>query len=211
MQPAPNRHAPISLWRIAETFLQTFFALFGAPEVIAARHTLAPKQRALILAWVRAGEALMRRMLLIEARAFAKPNTRPLLRQSRPRVRKLMGFSEEHPEKWRVSFRCFNTDRRLPAGRKSGRQDAGSPSMQFGSAWPIAERAEAMLRVFNDPAPYARRLATRLHATPHRRREVLALPAPRRPISGAPPDARDMIGRDFLLLLDQAIAAPNSS
>jgi hypothetical protein len=32
----------------------------------------------------------------------------------------------------------------------------------------LALRAEAMLRAFNNPEPYARRLAARLHATPHR-------------------------------------------
>lgn len=39
---------------------------------------------------------------------------------------------------------------------------------KFYSTWPLAARAEALLRAFNDPEPYARRLAARLHATPHR-------------------------------------------
>ena len=43
----------------------------------------------------------------------------------------------------------------------------------FRSAWPLAERYEALLRVFNDPTKYAQRLARRLHATPHRVGEVL--------------------------------------
>jgi hypothetical protein len=39
----------------------------------------------------------------------------------------------------------------------------------FHSAWPLAERFEALLRVHNDPAPYAKRLARRLlDATPER-------------------------------------------
>ncbi len=33
-------------------------------------------------------------------------------------------------------------------------------------AWPLAHRSEALLRVFNDPIPYARRLARRLAARP---------------------------------------------
>jgi hypothetical protein len=37
-------------------------------------------------------------------------------------------------------------------------------------------RYEALLRVFNDPTAYARRLARRLHATPHRLREMLRAP-----------------------------------
>lgn len=45
--------------------------------------------------------------------------------------------------------------------------------LRFRSAWPLAERYEALMRAFNDPAPYARRLAGRLHATPHRLAEAL--------------------------------------
>ncbi|PZO47134.1 MAG: hypothetical protein DCF16_18150 [Alphaproteobacteria bacterium] len=41
----------------------------------------------------------------------------------------------------------------------------------------LAERYEALIRVFNDPAPYARRLAHRLHARPHLISAVLAAPA----------------------------------
>jgi hypothetical protein len=33
-----------------------------------------------------------------------------------------------------------------------------------------------MLRVYNNPAPYARRLARRLYATPHRARAMTRLP-----------------------------------
>ena len=33
---------------------------------------------------------------------------------------------------------------------------------RFRSAWPLAERQEALLRVCNNPAPYAKRLAARL-------------------------------------------------
>ena len=50
------------------------------------------------------------------------------------------------------------------------------PRPKFRSAWPLAERYEALLRVFNDPQAYARRLARRLHAAPHRVRELLHAP-----------------------------------
>jgi hypothetical protein len=55
----------------------------------------------------------------------------------------------------------------------------------FRSAWPLAERYEALIRVFNDPAPYARRLARHLHATPHRLAGALK----------APPEARHRVER----------------
>jgi len=53
--------------------------------------------------------------------------------------------------------------------------DAAPPS--FHPTWPLAERYEALIRVFNDPLPYARRLAARLHARPHTIAAVLAAPS----------------------------------
>jgi hypothetical protein len=199
-EPAAARTAPLALWRVAEGFLQILHALFGAPERIAAQHTLTAKAHAHMALWLRCAEAMLRRLLLIEASAYDKPNTRPLLTPPRQRMRKLMSFTAEEPEKWRVSFRCLSLDRRLPAGKPSCRQDAGGPSkrisredrcsanwkpVKFRSAWPLAERFEALIRVFNDPAPYARRLARRLHANPHRLAEMLR----------APPEAEHRIDR----------------
>jgi hypothetical protein len=59
------------------------------------------------------------------------------------------------------------------------------PELRFRSAWPLAERYEALLRVFNDPSACARRVAARLHATPHRLAETLR----------APPDAAGRVDR----------------
>jgi len=47
--------------------MRILFALFGAPEDVAARHTLTGKPYRLMLSWLRCGEAMMRRLLLIEA------------------------------------------------------------------------------------------------------------------------------------------------
>lgn len=225
MSPAdPIRIAPLALWRVAEAFLRALNALFGPPERVAFLHTLTAKNHKLMSGWLRAGEALMRRLLAIEAAAYPKPNTRPLLTRARQREKKLMAFSEDAPHLWRVSFRCFDRpcrpkparavampaveargepvfvfreDRtpraeRLAPPRRSAhrarhqpqprvrRQDRlwvqYEPSLRFRSAWPLAERFEALQRVFNDPAPYARRLARRLHATPHRLVETLRAP-----------------------------------
>lgn len=206
----PVRHAPLALWRAAQAFLGVLHMLFGAPETVAAKHTLTGKAHAHMASWLRSAEAMLRRLILIEASAYPKPNTRPLLHTRRPRTRKLMTFSAEAPEAWRVRFRVFN----LPPHRggsveRSETKGEVAPSDAFGvssparggdkkrkrlsreerwcaeylgqpvtfrSAWPLAERYEALIRVFNDPAPYARRLSKRLHATPHRLREVLRAP-----------------------------------
>jgi len=117
----------------------------------------------------------MRQLLLVEAAALPKLDARVVLRAKRVRKRRTMEFSADAPETWRVGFRCFiSEDRRLPAGKMvkaKCRLEAGGPG--FNSAWPLAERAEALLRVFNDPLPYARRLARRLHAKPQRARALM--------------------------------------
>jgi hypothetical protein len=196
---APVRTAPLALWRVAEAFLGVLNALFGAPEQVAARHTLTAKAHAHLASWLRAGEAMLRRLLLTEAAAFPKPNTRPLLRPPRQRVRKLREFSADAPDAWRVSFRIFHLPpRRGGSAEPRGGEAKGEVAREenrFRAAWPLAERYEALIRVFNDPAAYARRLARRLHATPHRLGEILR----------APPEATHRIDR-FEALGDQARA-----
>jgi hypothetical protein len=172
MSQTDHRHAPIELWRTAQTFLGLLFNLFGNPEDVAERHTLTKKPYKLLLDWLRAGEALLRRLLLIEASAHPKPNTRPLLRAQRKRTRTLRYFTPEEPEKWRVSFRTFASPVAGPAKRPRSRSEK-----RFFSAWPLAERYEALIRVFINPAPFAARLARRLFATPHRQRELTSHPA----------------------------------
>jgi hypothetical protein len=76
---------------------------------------------------------------------------------------------------------------------------------RFTSAWPLAERYEALIRVFNDPAPYAKRLAARLHALPHRAAELLRLPKRKRPRrSGEVADIADLIGPESFAAATQA-------
>lgn len=195
------RQSRRALWLIVQDFLNLLFALFGAPEEIAARHTLARAHWALLAKWLRAGEALMRQLLLIEAAQLPKPNARPILWPKHARKRRPVCFGADAPETWRVSFRALLPDRRRLAGG-----DAGSPGkarrprlsrearwscadfrpQSFHSAWPLAERAEALLRVFNDPLPYAKRLARRLFATPHRAGSLLQ----------HPPDAPALVGAE---------------
>lgn len=61
------RHAPIEHWRIAQWLLNVIYNLFGEPKAIAAQHTLTAKAHKLMASWLRTAEALMRRLLLMEA------------------------------------------------------------------------------------------------------------------------------------------------
>ena len=206
--PAPITNAPPILWAAARVLITSIFALFGDPSAIAAQHTHHKSERSLLPKWLRAGEAFMRHLLLIEAACYARPNRRPLLRLDKPlprkRKRRLMTFEADKPEAWRVSFRCL--ERRLPAGpslqkanspqaKAQCRLEAGAPK-RFYSAWPLAERAEALLRAFNNPEPYAKRLARRLYATPSR---AAAL-------TQHPPNFPEMV-EDFARLQSEAYAA----
>jgi hypothetical protein len=219
--PPDHRNAPIDLWRRMREFLCECFGLFGEPQELADRHTLLFKDYKLILPWLRAAEALMRRFLLIEAAllpfqsspARGGRGSRQLVRRSS----KSEGGSREtkgevqdqaqsganaldltNPDSWRVSFRAIASS---PAcggsGSRQGRETKGdvdahaqsraSPSDRFAttspasgggkdphaalvrklspkfrSAIPLALRFEAVLRVYNNPLPFARRLAARL-------------------------------------------------
>ena len=91
-----------------------------------------------------------------------------------------------------------------PAG--GGR--ASSRAKGFCSAWPIAQRYEALIRVFNNPLPYARRLARVLKALPRRVAEILNLPRRRRERqSGDVADLLDLIGRESLGAINDAFDA----
>jgi hypothetical protein len=173
--------------------MHTLYALFGAPEDVAAEHTLTRAAHTLMASWLRCAEAMLRRLLLIEASVHSGAFNKPTHREKRQRARQLVSFDADKPEAWRVSFRCFASPTLRQSRTKSG-GDAGADAAdpvsvslslskakrpeprRFFSAWPLAERYEALIRVFNNPERYARRLARALHALPHRLRELFRAP-----------------------------------
>ncbi|MGQ0534279.1 MAG: hypothetical protein ACT4OF_16545 [Caulobacteraceae bacterium] len=113
-KPESKRAAPLALWRALRAFLATMFSLFGEPQEIAALGLMRRKQHALMLAWLRAGEAFLRRLLFIEALALigpAAPSAASKPAPRKPRQRKLMCFHPDQPEDWRVSFRVIEPRR----------------------------------------------------------------------------------------------------
>ncbi|MGH6950859.1 MAG: hypothetical protein ACREH4_08305 [Vitreimonas sp.] len=209
--PAPPLAAPIGLWRALRAFLTTLISLFGAPEEIAALGALRREEHALMLPWLRAGEAFLRRLLFIEALALcgASPRANTSSGPRTPQTRQLLGFHGDKPEEWRVSFRVLasargahgrarrsrrerielapafqsawmHTPSRAAPARSSAprlgtprREAAALPRMRLPSAWPLAERLEAMLRAFNDPQPHAHRLARALQRNGERAARLL--------------------------------------
>ncbi|MGE0743155.1 MAG: hypothetical protein AB7O98_17605 [Hyphomonadaceae bacterium] len=174
---SPDRAAPIALWRIVEAFLRVVFSVCGNPEEVARRITLTAKARAIMLPWLNAAEALMRQILLVEAAALAGSGDTHARRGMR-QVRAASALAcvsppasepaplDDDPANWRVSFKALP-----PTGRQNASARASAPrrarrDTRFHSARPIAVRLEALLRVFNAPMPYARRLAKRLRLAP---------------------------------------------
>jgi hypothetical protein len=173
--PPDHRNAPIDLWRRVREFLCECFGLFGEPQDLADRHTLTFKDYRLILPWLRAAEALIRRFLLIEASLLppGPPAPRPAGASKRPATRSSHDLDLTNPNSWRVTFRGFSSPARGGSGSRRSRETKGGVdthaalvrklSPKFRSALPLALRFEAVLRAYNNPLPFARRLAARLH------------------------------------------------
>lgn len=169
---AAARTTPLDLWRIAEAFLHMLHNILGPPEQIAARRTLTPNQHRLFHAWITAAENLMRRLLLLEARACAQTAPLSADRAASQAPQAKPAFDPENPDSWRVCFVALAQRRRRTAARRRTR--AAFPYSRLYLTRPLAERIEALIRVFNDPAPYARRLARRLNSTPKRAGDLTA-------------------------------------
>jgi hypothetical protein len=197
------RQAPIALWRFARVVLCDLHGLFGPPEHIAARGCVTRALHKQMRQWFSAAEHFVRRLLFIEAKALLEegvlaPPTKPHARKTQRR-RRIILWHPDQPEAWRVSFRCFIGSGTVAlreaqgdaAGQSAAKRGvslslskANASAPAFHDAWPLALRAEALLRVFNDPIPYARRLARRLRAQPDRAMPVTP-PKLQRVIGGA--------------------------
>lgn len=169
-QSNERRFAPIALWRVASRLMVTLFNLFGEPHVLAFKYTLTERDYKLACDWLRTLEALFRKLLFIEASYYAREASRTKPRTKHKRARRWMTFTEDNPDAWRVSFR-FTTcgalgPHRATTHRHPDESTRAPYPTRFNSAWPLAERFEALLRVHNNPAPFAKRLARRLYASP---------------------------------------------
>lgn len=162
-----SRSAPAPLWRAMRAFLCLLFDMFGEPRDIAARGWLDPKSRALIMPWLRAGEAFLRRLLFIEALALCADALGPRQKRlARQRPRTLCEFHADKPEKWRVSFRLLPGARNRPPGR--GRRSVKKPALGLARALLTPPPALTSQAIY---APEAPAVARSLQRAPHAPRE----------------------------------------
>ncbi len=192
---APRR-APITLWRFARTLIEDMHGLFGPPEHIAAAAYIKRELYRQMLTWIGAAEAFIRRLLFVEARALiaAGALTPSRARKHAPRPKRRIELDPAQPQTWRVSFRLLDESR---SSRKARPNASATRFKTVRDAWPLALRCEALLRVFNDPYLYARRLARRLAAG------RTQMPRPL-----APRTLRMVGGHEFWAELDALVATP---
>jgi hypothetical protein len=149
--PPPERTR--ALWPSVRFFIETIWALFGGPEVIAALRNMAREDYKLLASWLHKAEALVRKLILIEASEAQIEEKKYKPRPASTREPVLRQFFEDEPQLWRVSFRLSEPKHKSSKGRRSLSEN------RFPSAWPLAERFEALLRVFDAPEAYIKRAA----------------------------------------------------
>jgi hypothetical protein len=173
-----NRH-PVSdtkppeqtlpFWRALRELIVGLWSQFGGPKDIAALGVMPRKDYIFLGALLRGLECIARHVLSIDAAAV---RLEPLhsRRKSRAAPRVMEEPEDcEKPETWRASFRL------IPRTGAGSRTSSNEPQ-RFPKAMPLARRFEAVLRVFDAPEVYARRLARYLHKNKQKLRLLLRKP-----------------------------------
>jgi hypothetical protein len=179
--PQDNPDIVAASWTALRQFVAWALRIFGEPGAIARRfYEGACADRKLLIGWLRGMEALARHLLTVEASRLPKPAPMEVkgsvagpkqpsvtARHGRP------GFGNDDSEQWRVRFAL------LPPARpdtERRRRDEDEVVHRYFSLFALAERMEALIRVVNDPAPFAARLSRALWARPARASDTLKLP-----------------------------------
>lgn len=146
--PEPNAH----LWRLLRGFIHACVSIFGAPAALAAAPFLARAEHVRVTSWIAMLEALLRRLLYLDAVALA-PSPARAPRPPRPRAaRSAHAFDPARPESWRAHFVLW------PHAGGRAHTSAPTPPAYLPSA-PLALRFEALVRVVSAPARHAQRFA----------------------------------------------------
>ena len=166
------------LWQTLRDFIAQAFSLFGAPHEIAQQSVRLREEHSLFLRYLRQCETLLRKLLFIDALALSGGDTHAHAGTGKaeqspghacvspPRTRRFHEQDPDNSEQWRVTFRLIGDTHALRGPRKQCPAESlacvspiKNSAARFTSTWPAAERFEALLRAFNDPAPYVKRLA----------------------------------------------------
>ena len=153
------------LWRALRAHIEQTCTAFGLPSTLARLLWLTRLQHKHICTWLRPLEALLRRLIFIDAYALAltapdapPPEAKARLRLGMPAAFGA-AFDADNSESWRVSFSA-----RLPMQRPSAHRTAQAPSASLNavSSAPCALRLEGLIRALNMRQALAERLARQL-------------------------------------------------
>jgi len=158
MTDAAALHAP---WSLAKDYLNNLASIFGLPEDIANQGALNRYLRDTLRDWLCAAEALVRRLLLIEAAHCAVKAEASPKKPFRPK------FKQERPPgaKRRASFRVFTDGPAIRLLSFKPRPERGPPPEHFSPAG-FAARLEAVAAVVRNPARAILAVARRLRRDP---------------------------------------------
>lgn len=169
--------------------LKLVVARFWGPVALGQLPGLAQWRMYDLLDWLRPIELMLRRMILLEAKALAPalPDPAP----PRPRVPRPARYKPVDPERsdtWTIHFRNLRETPPGPARnypRFSLRRDgipyehlAFRDRADLRDTWALARRLEAAIRVVSDPLPWIRRLAR--HIRRHGPPDPTRLPHPQK-------------------------------
>lgn len=152
-------------WSVAIRLFAHILVRFGDPGFLARQRKLA---RLSVIALRRALnelETLLRALLTRAALALPEVKARP--RFGLGSIREGFGrggFADDDPAAWGVSFSLAGASRGGAKARARRRRRHRRLTPIYLPAAPVAERLEAIARVFADPNPYVRRMARLLQA-----------------------------------------------
>src|SRR5262249_46336448 len=148
-------------------FIDSICEWFGLPRAIAARVKLPRKEYKILLAWIADAEALLRRILVIEA---ASLDLKPAAAKIQPRATKPQKKTDkEHLHQTRSSFKLAEPEpaETKPVTDTSFFDNRGyRERKRFFNVQGLARRFEALLRVFDAPQQYINRAARLVQRDP---------------------------------------------
>ena len=144
------------IWSPAIHLYAALLERFGDAKFLAARKVMSHDAALSLRRFLARLEAMLRDVLMRLAAKLPETKARPIWRvrrRAKPAPAGRPGFANEDPAAWGVSFPL--------AAHRSGAGGHGQDRLPplFVSSTPLAERLEAIARVFADPAPYIRRAA----------------------------------------------------
>jgi hypothetical protein len=187
------------LWKVLRYYIEHACVLIGLPTAIAQRVWIARWEYRRLAEILRPLEALLRRLIFLEAAQLPpeQPRVETKSRITNMRARCGAAFDPDRSETWAVRFNldasslrqaqrgeahhhaCLSLSKTSSAAIGAISVAMSANAVAVVSAAPLALRLEALIRGFNDPAPLARRLARRLRRVPSLVRRFIAPPARR--------------------------------